>query len=254
MPGRIVCEFSCGAASAVATMLTIRKNPLAQVVVINAFLEEEHEDNRRFLSDCEGWFGQLVTVLRDAKYGASAHEVWRRKRFMVNQIWGAPCSMELKRAVLDAWKESTDRFVIGYTVEEKDRAEKLLAFLPAERRDLLLVPLIEANLTHADCAAIVERAGIELPLMYRLGYNNANCIGCPKGGEGYWNKIRRDFPERFAEVAAIQEEIGPGAYFFRHRDTSERYGLKDLNPKSGRHNEELPACSFYCAMAEQEIA
>lgn len=31
---------------------------------------------------------------------------------------------------------------------------------------------------------MVLRAGIELPLMYRMGYDNANCIGCVKGGEG----------------------------------------------------------------------
>lgn len=31
--------------------------------------------------------------------------------------------------------------------------------------------------------------------MYDLGYANNNCIGCVKGGIGYWNKIRIDFPE-----------------------------------------------------------
>ena len=30
-----------------------------------------------------------------------------------------------------------------------------------------------------------------------MGYNNNNCIGCIKGGMGYWNKIRVDFPEVF---------------------------------------------------------
>ena len=24
--------------------------------------------------------------------------------------------------------------------------------------------------------------GIEIPVMYRLGYNNNNCVGCVKGG------------------------------------------------------------------------
>jgi hypothetical protein len=51
---------------------------------------------------------------------------------------------------------------------------------------------------------MVERAGIELPMMYRLGYSNANCIGCVKGGMGYWNKIRRDFPAEFEELAEAQ--------------------------------------------------
>ena len=31
--------------------------------------------------------------------------------------------------------------------------------------------------------------------MYDLGYPNNNCIGCIKGGMGYWNRIRKDFPD-----------------------------------------------------------
>ena len=93
-----------------------------------------------------------------------------------------------------------------------------------------------------------------MPAMYRLGYDNANCIGCVKGGAGYWNKIRRDFPERFEQIAAIEEAIGPSAYLFRDRDTNERYSLRDLDPLSGRHDEPLPSCSFFCEIAEQEIA
>ncbi len=58
---------------------------------------------------------------------------------------------------------------------------------------------------------MIERAGIELPAMYKLGYRNNNCIGCPKGGMGYWNKIRVDFPEVFERMAALQRELGPGS-------------------------------------------
>ena len=96
-----------------------------------------------------------------------------------------------------------------------------------------------------------ERAGITLPLMYRLGYHNANCIGCVKGGEGYWNKIRHDFPERFIQISDIQESIGPGAYLFRDRVTGERYGLKDLPLDKGRYQDEPEiSCGFLCAMVE----
>lgn len=65
---RIVCNFSCGAASAVATKLTLAQHPDA--LIVNAFVAEEHPDNRRFLADCEAWFGRPVTVLRDVRYGA----------------------------------------------------------------------------------------------------------------------------------------------------------------------------------------
>ena len=46
--GRMVCQFSCGAASAVATKLILAAYPAEEVVIVNAFIKEEHEDNRRF--------------------------------------------------------------------------------------------------------------------------------------------------------------------------------------------------------------
>ena len=53
---------------------------------------------------------------------------------------------------------------------------------------------------------------------------------------------------------AAQEEIGPGAYFFRDRKTGERFGLKDLQLGAGRHDEPAPSCSFFCEIAEQEYS
>lgn len=248
MEPRIVCSFSCGAASAVATKLAISRFGHARVVIYNAYIVEEHPDNRRFLADCEKWFGHEVTVLKDVKYGASVHEVWKRKRF-IKGTFGAPCSAELKREVLEAVCLPDDIHVFGFTADphEIQRAQR---FLDVGN----LCPLIESNLTHSDCLAMIERAGLVLPEMYRLGFNNANCIGCCKGGEGYWNKVRHVFPQEFEKVVQIQEAIGPGAYLFRNRKTGERFGLKDLRPDAGRHDEPLPSCSFFCDMAEDEIA
>ncbi|MNF06071.1 hypothetical protein D3C80_2059450 [compost metagenome] len=65
---RIVCQFSCGAASAVATKLALAAyGNTHDVQIINAFLANEEADNRRFAQDCETWFGQAITVLRDEK-------------------------------------------------------------------------------------------------------------------------------------------------------------------------------------------
>lgn len=251
MTGRIFCNFSCGAASAVATKLTLAKYPRERVVIVNAFLAQEHPDNRRFLKDCEAWFDHPITVLRDTKYGASPKALWKAKGFMASQH-GAPCSATFKRELLDAIRTPDDTVVLGYTADRLDVARFERFFDPGSNKPPE-VPLIERGLTKADCLAIVERAGIELPLMYRLGFNNANCIGCVKGGEGYWNKIRRLFPAEFAEIAAIQEAIGPGAYLFRDRKTGERYGLRDLPPDAGRDDATVPDCSFFCEAAEADM-
>jgi hypothetical protein len=251
---RIVCQFSCGAASAVATKLAIAQyGATRDVQIINAFLREEHEDNLRFKRDCVEWFGQQIITLRDHKDDASVVNVFRRKQYMMGPM-GAPCSRALKRAPLDAWKEPGDIMVFGYTAEEADRLDDFRERNPDRP---VIAPLIDAGLGKEDCKAMVQRAGIELPLMYRLGYDNANCIGCVKGGEGYWRAIRIDFSDQFEAICLLQDEIGEGSWFLRYRSgprKGERFPLRDLPAGEPRRNEKLPSCSFFCEMAEQEYA
>lgn len=247
---RVVCHFSCGAASAVAAKLTLRQRPANEVEIINAFIKEEHPDNQRFLRDCERWFGHPVTQLMDLKYGASVDEVWKRERYM-RGLRGASCTRALKGKLLDGFRRPGDVTVIGYTAEERDRFDD---FVERHPDVTVKAPLIEAGLSKADCLAMVERAGIELPAMYRLGYQNANCIGCIKGGKGYWNKIRVDFPARFEEVAAIEESLGPKASLFYDPKTKTRISLRQLHPDAGRDQPESEiSCSFFCETAERTI-
>ena len=248
-PPRIVCQFSCGAASAVATKLALAQySATHDVQIINAFLANEHEDNRRFLLDCQEWFGQEIVQLRDEKYGADIIQVFRRERFMKGRN-GAPCTKLLKRRLLDTWKEPGDVMVFGYTAEEADRLEDFLERNPDRP---VIAPLIERGLGKADCKAMIQRAGIELPLMYSMGYENANCIGCVKGGEGYFRAIHEDFPKQFEDLCLIQDELGEGSYLFRNRTTNIRFSLRELGEGPVRRNEKIPACSFFCEMAEAD--
>lgn len=245
---RIICQFSCGAASAVATKLTIAQH--ADAHVVNAYLANEHEDNRRFADECAVWFGRPITVLRDDKYGADVIQVFRRERYMMGPK-GAPCSRALKRRMLDRWRQPDDAMVLGFTVEEADRLDDFRERNPGLQ---VLAPLVDAGLTKSDCKAMVERAGIVLPVMYRLGYDNANCIGCVKGGEGYWRAIREDFPAVFEANCLVQDEVGPGSWFLRYRSgprKEERFPLRDLPAGEAMRNEVLPSCSFFCEIAEQ---
>lgn len=249
---RIVCQFSCGAASAVATKLALAEHGRDACVIVNAFVAEEHPDNRRFLQDCEAWFAHPITVLRDQKYGASAVEVFRRERF-VNGPSGAACTKRIKRGLLDAWKQPGDVMVLGFTAEEADRFDDFQERNPDRPA---LAPLIDKGLTKADCLAMVERAGMVLPLMYRMGYANANCIGCVKGGLGYWRAIREDFPEQFEAVAQVEALIdNPNAWILRHRSgplKGQRFPLRELPPGPAKRGEIFPSCGLVCEMAEQE--
>lgn len=247
---RIVVQFSCGAASAVAGKLALAQyGDTHDVQFLNAFIANEHEDNRRFLADCEAWYGREITVLRDEKYGANAFEVFRRERYIKNR-YGACCTKHLKRRLLDTWKQAHDVMVFGFTAEEEDRFADFIERNPDRPA---IAPLIERGLGKEDCKALLERAGLLLPLMYRLGYQNGNCKACCKGGEGYFRAIRQDFPGDFEELCKVQDELGPGSYLFRNRKTGERYSLRDLPDGPIRRNEAIPSCSFFCEMAEADI-
>lgn len=258
---RWLCRFSCGAASAVATKLVLTEHGGQNTDILNVFIKEEHEDNRRFLADCSRWFQHDITVLRDRKYNASTDEIWRRKRFMVG-MRNAPCSVHLKHDLLDKFVEEMVcdntairiNQVFGFTIEEIDRFDR---FQDNHKLWSCKAPLIDRKLTKSDCLAIIGRAGIQIPITYRMGYDNANCIGCPKGGQNYWQAIREDFPDRFVQVQKIQEDIGPGANFLRFRSgprKNERMSLKELPAGRGNMSDEPSfSCSFFCEIAEDAI-
>lgn len=248
---RIVVSFSSGAASAVAAKLTLAKYAgKREVVIVRARINSEHEDNDRFHADVEQWLGQRIIVVQDEKYGADVREVWRQRRYIIGQR-GAPCRKALKGEPLAEVIRPSDAQALGYTAEEQGRADD---WMDANNGVPLETPLIDAGLGKADCLAMVERAGIALPAMYGLGFNNNNCKGCCKGGEGYWNHTRKVFPLVFQASAKVQCDIGPSSYFFRDRKTGERFGLDDLDPSAGRHDEPMPACSFFCELAEGAIS
>lgn len=246
---RIVCHFSCGAASAVATKLAIERNTYGDnqpLEIIYCHVKEEHPDNLRFLKDCEQWFGQAITVLVNEKYGGSVVEVNRRERF-INGKDGAPCTKYLKRELRQRFAQVGDIDVFGFTAEEQERLDRMI---DANNEVRVLAPLIDGGLDKGACLSIIERAGIELPVMYRMGYDHNNCIGCVKGGAWYWNKIRVDFPERFQEQIQIEQEIGHPTL----RINKQPVWLKDLEPGRGRkHEEPKIECGVACELVERDI-
>lgn len=258
---RIVSWFSCGAASAVATKLALQANyrPNGATEVVVAYCDtfkREHPDNRRFFEDCQRWFGQEILVLGNDEYERDPDAVFRKTRFLVGPK-GARCTAELKRSVRLGFQRPDDIVILGYTAEEYERrhqrteaAEPFVQFWPI---------LYERGITKDDCLGMIERAGIDLPAMYKLGYRNNNCIGCVKGQAGYWNKIRVDFPERFEEMAAIERELGRAICKREWRDADgtrhlERIPLDRLPPDLGRYDSEPDiSCGIICQSASIEI-
>lgn len=195
---RLVCWYSNGAASLIAAKKAIEMQPTHypdhEVVVARIYIKEEyHEPERDEL--VESFLGHKIIELRDFKYGASVDNVIEKTRY-ISGVYGARCTKELKKSVRLAWQRDDDVHVFGFDCDEGERRVNNL--LDTEPDIEYFCPLMELRLTKQDCFNEMRQAGIDLPMMYVLGFHNNNCVGCVKAsGAGYWNKTRYLFPDVF---------------------------------------------------------
>jgi 3'-phosphoadenosine 5'-phosphosulfate sulfotransferase (PAPS reductase)/FAD synthetase len=197
---RNIVWFSCGAASAVALKLAV--DSLSDVVAVYCDTGGEHPDNKRFLKDVERWTGIKITILKNEKY-KDHFDVMEKKNY-ISSRFQAPCSTELKRKMREGYQRPSDVHIFGYTLDETTRAG---AFEMRNKGLKTKWILIENQLSHEACLGMIWKAGIEIPVMYKLGFKHNNCIGCPKGRKGYWKKIKKNFPEHFERMKKLEREL-----------------------------------------------
>jgi len=242
---RVVSWYSCGAASAIATKLTLTDAPVAEVVYCET--GGEHSDNERFLADCEIWFGKSITRLRSNKY-ASTWEVWESRSYLAG-ISGAPCTSELKVAPRLAWQRPDDVHVFGYTADKPDiiRADRLRLNYPDMQ---IRTPLIDAGIDKRACIAMIENAGIAVPAMYRLGFQNNNCIPCVKAtSPNYWANVRKHFPNEFDRMAQLSRRLDVRLTRFG----GERRFIDEIPSDHPLTDAIAPSCDFLCHLAEMGL-
>ena len=184
---RVISWFSCGAASAVATILAAVKYGEIEAVYCRGV--EEHEDNLRFLDDFTRVTGIPVKVIMDEQHEGSIYKVFAKRGFIKNQ-YGAPCTMILKKDMRKSYQRPGDIQILGYTVDEQDRADRFIDGNNDVNEDFIL---IGNNVSKQDCYKHLTRLGLKLPAMYHLGYSNNNCIGCVKGGDGLLEQNSQGF-------------------------------------------------------------
>lgn len=240
----IAVWFSCGAASAVAAKKTIEKyGHRCDIRVVNNPVTEEDADNARFLKDVQEWLGVTIETATNPKYPTcSAQDVWDKRKFMSGPL-GAPCTTELKKVARQFWETTNkpDWHVLGFTADEKNRYDR---FILTERDNVLPI-LIESELSKQDCFSILRDAGLTLPRVYKMGYPNANCIGCVKAtSPTYWNHVRQMHPEVFDQRAQQSRELG--AKLTRHK--GKRIFLDELpEDAKGRSMKNLAfECGIFC--------
>ena len=238
---RVVSWFSCGAASAVATKL------IDPDVIAYCETGSEDADNKRFMRDCEEWFGKEITILQNPDFD-STWDVWEKRKY-ISGIAGAPCTRELKIKPREWFQEPDDIHVFGYTNDAPDikRAVSLRENWP----DLnIRTPLIDNGLNKANCLAMVENAGIKPPRVYSLGLPNANCIPCCKAtSAAYWALIRMHYYEEFERMAKLSRELGARLA----RLNGERVFIDEIPVWHPVTEPLAPECDFLCQIAETEL-
>lgn len=244
--------FSCGAASAVAAKVAIEKYGNEVEVLYCDTLTTEHPDNARFFADVQQWIGKEIKVLKSQRF-SGIDDVFEKTRYMAGTK-GARCTAELKKLPRVAYQRSDDVHIFGYTADEQRRAEEF-----EERNQELHVDwvLINERITKVGCFARLRAAGIALPLMYSLGFDHNNCLGCVKAtSAGYWNRTRRLFPEVFERRARQSRLIGaklvrirlPGDLPSRE---AKRHYLDELPPDADAPDDDIE-CGPACQLAKPE--
>ena len=195
----------------------------------------------RFIKDCEKVLGKEIEIIK-SPYGSVENAIRALGYPRIAKTGFAPCTAWLKKQVRKKWEyEHRDyeiTYVWGFDCNEKHRAERVEETMIEFKH---CFPLIDRDLLKEDAHGICKELGVKRPYMYDLGYNNNNCVGCVKGGMGYWNKIRVDFPEVFESRAKLEREL--------NSHILKECFLDELDPDRGKMTEEITQeCSIYCML------
>ncbi len=238
LKSKIICWFSCGITSAVACKIAVDKYGADKCLLIYIEIDSAHEDNERFIKECEQWIGVSIIRRRSAKY-TDQYDVIKKTKY-VNGVGGARCTKELKKDVRASIEKEFmyEGQVFGFEYDKKE-INRAIRFAQQYPHTKPIYPLIDRKLTKEQCAWLLWDNKIELPEMYKLGFHNNNCVGCVKGGMGYWNKIREHFPDKYKEMSILEREVG--------RSCIKGKFLDELGKNEGRHEPPiLPDCGTFC--------
>lgn len=134
--------------------------------------------------------------------GRTPWEVFEDRKFMGNSRVD-PCSMVLKRELLDKW---TARMftpeecvhIVGLNWDEDDRITRL------QKRSLpriFIAPLADKpQMSKKQVLEWAEAEGLPISSAYTLGLAHDNCGGgCVKAGQGHWLQILKHRPDTYAQ-------------------------------------------------------
>lgn len=209
-----IVSLSGGISSAVAADLTISRYGRNKVVLWFADTLAEDEDLYRFLDDCmKRWGGKLYRHCD----GRTPEQVAEDKHIIPNQKV-APCTHVLKIEPFTRWLWCVPRPVtvlLGLSWTEQHRIDQrqfwhrknggwkpptgYSAKIPGVYEDF---PLLWKPIIYYPFQYVRDVMGLEIPNLYRLGFDHNNCGGeCFRQSIGNWLLLRDVRPEAFMAKA-----------------------------------------------------
>lgn len=267
----IIAWWSGGAASAVTCKLCIDLFGKDRTRIVFIDTRNEDDDTYRFLKDCERWYGIKIETIYSSKY-ENIKDVWM-DYLSLNVATGAICSTWLKRRVREEWQKNNPFSfqAFGFDLDEPKRALGMSMNNPNVKP---VYPLLLHGYRKDDCFKILKDAKIELPIAYKMGFHNNNCLktGCVQGGIGYWQKMRDEYPDIFDAMANEEhlltnlkgkpvtmlkdqskeaKDSGNTLVFLKpHPDYPK---IKDISMMKGHPVQPLVECNGYCGINDLSV-
>jgi len=245
MKAKKIGWFSCGVTSAVSCKLAIEKYGKENVELYYMGIKTAHEDNVRFMKDCEEWYGMKIKTVTSDKYTDQFDVI--EKTGYVNGVAGARCTLELKKKVRYRIEEEVkyDGQIFGFEFVKKE-INRAIRFSQQFPNSKPIYPLIDRKINKPQAAELLLYNGIKLPKMYELGFHNNNCIMCVKGGKGYANHVRKHFPDHFKRMSKLERKVGNSCI--------KGVFLDELSPTAGKHEPPIvPDCGTFCEIEFADI-
>ena len=206
---RFVVGYSGGVTSAWCLDWALRTYPRDEVVALFHDTHREHADTYRYLRQMAERLGIDITERSD---GRSVEQVEDDEHALANNRM-AFCSRILKAEQKDRYYEELRAagvteivLVLGFSSREWQRIQRATMRAAADGYAVMF-PLVTAGITKQECADWSLALGVPLPSMYRWS-DHANCVGCRRGGKGYWLAVKANEPAIFDAAKAREAEWG----------------------------------------------
>ena len=239
---KIIVAISGGKASAWCADWALKNYPKEDVILYFNDTKWEHPDLYRFLDDLSKHSNHPITWDSD---GRNPEQLFYDNSALANNRMPF-CSRILKAERMQKYYKDGDVLVFGIGADEPHRSNRIVGVyqtvaVKTGKWCKLKFPLISENTTNQQIDDFLNDAGIQEPLLYRLGFLHNNCSGgCVRAGKKHWKLLYEKLPEVYADRERVEREmreyLEKDIHFFKDETLEAFRGRIDRGELSSYYN------------------